>query len=76
MKTAFALINSEVGMECSVLFDLSQMPEVMETYLVYGGYEIIVKVAAETVEDLKNVINYIRNLNKIKSIITLLCVQR
>lgn len=63
-------------MEGSVLYDLGQIPEVMETYLVYGGYEIIAKVAAETAEDLKNVIKYIRNLKKIKSIIALFCVQR
>jgi len=63
-------------MEGSVLHDLNQIPEVMETYLVYGGFEIIAKLAAETAEDLKNVINYIRNRNKIKSIIALLCVQR
>jgi hypothetical protein len=42
--------------------------------LVYGGYEIIVKVAAETAEDLKKVINSIARA--IKSIIVLLCVQR
>jgi len=76
LETAYTLINSEVGMEGRVLQDLRQIPEVAEAYQVYGGYEIVARVAAETAEDLKNVITYIRHLDKIKSTLALLCVQR
>lgn len=73
MTIAYVLINSETGAEEQVLRDLKALPEVKEAYVVYGVYDIIVKVEGETSEDLKNIIaSKIRRILKIRSTLTMI----
>lgn len=73
MTIAYVLINSETGAEEQVLRDLKALPEVKEAYVVYGVYDIIIKVEGETSEDLKNIIaSKIRRILKIRSTLTMI----
>ncbi|MHA2277346.1 MAG: Lrp/AsnC ligand binding domain-containing protein, partial [Candidatus Kariarchaeaceae archaeon] len=46
MAVAFILINTEVAAEEEVMEELKNLPEVETVHLVYGIYDLIVKVRA------------------------------
>lgn len=75
MNIAFVLINAEMGHEESVSKELREIEEVKEVHGVYGVYDLVVKVEADTIERLKNVIsNNIRSLDKVRSTLTMIVV--
>ena len=53
MPLAFVLINTEIGSMEDVLQVLNDLPNVKEAYMVYGVYDIIAKVEAESMTKLK-----------------------
>ena len=70
---AFVLINVEAGSEDEVLKKLRNMKRVKAAYFVYGIYDLIANVEAETVEELKDaVLMEIRGLEKVASTVTLI----
>ncbi|RLF75802.1 Lrp/AsnC family transcriptional regulator, partial [Thermococci archaeon] len=52
MVTAFILMVTAAGKEREVMEKLLTYPEVKEAYVVYGEYDLIVKVETETLKDL------------------------
>lgn len=77
MPEAFVLINCELGLEKDILHSLSNLKGVEEVHLVYGVYDIIVKVKSEALEELKDiVINNIRKMNGIRSTSTLIVIEK
>lgn len=76
MAIAFILINTEVASEEEVLEQLKELPEVEEVSLVYGIYDIICKVKADSLEELKKVTTGgMRNITKIRSTMTMIAVE-
>lgn len=70
---AFVLINTEMGAESEVLKALNKLNDVKEAYVVYGVYDIIIKVESDTMEKLKSMITWnIRRLNKVRSTLTMM----
>lgn len=70
---AFVLINVETGSEDEVLTKLRNMKRVKAAYFVYGIYDLIANVEAETVEELKDaVLTEVRGLEKVASTVTLI----
>lgn len=47
------MLNCHVGAEHSVRDVLRRIPGVIEADLVYGGYDIAVKLTADTVSEIK-----------------------
>jgi DNA-binding Lrp family transcriptional regulator len=73
MAKAYVLINSEIGGEQEVVSQLKDMPEVTEVSVVYGVYDVIVKLEAESMEILKEIItSKVRHLNKVRSTMTMI----
>ncbi|MFW9923109.1 MAG: Lrp/AsnC ligand binding domain-containing protein [Candidatus Thorarchaeota archaeon] len=73
MAKAYVLINSEIGGEQEVVDQLKNMPEVVEVSVVYGVYDVIVKLEAETMEILKELItSKVRHMNKVRSTMTMI----
>lgn len=73
MPLAFVLVSAEVGSEEEVVKELREMDNIKEAHLVYGVYDIVAKVEAETMEKLKAVIaQKVRKLTGIRSTLTLL----
>jgi DNA-binding Lrp family transcriptional regulator len=76
MPKAFVLINVESGFEDNVLKDLKAIPRVEEAYFSYGVYDIITKVKAETMEQLKDMVTkHVRTLPKVRSTLTLIMME-
>lgn len=73
LATSFLLINSVLGKEREVLNDLKNLKEVRETHLVYGVYDIVVRVETENMQELKDVVNLkIRKLDNVSSTLTMI----
>jgi DNA-binding Lrp family transcriptional regulator len=76
MPLAFVLINAEIGSEDEVLKELRKMPNVRESYVVYGVYDVIARIEAETMDKLKEVVTWkVRRLNKVRSTLTMIVVE-
>jgi len=75
MPTAYVLINTEIGLEEDVLRELKRTPNITEAYVVYGVYDIVAKVEAESMDRLKEIVTWkIRQLEKIRSTLTMIIV--
>jgi len=76
MPIAFVLINAEIGSEGEVLSELKKVEGVEEAYSVYGVYDIIAKVGADSMEKLKDIVTWrIRRLNKVRSTLTMIVIE-
>jgi DNA-binding Lrp family transcriptional regulator len=54
---------------------LKEIPEVKETYVVYGVYDIVARIEAETRQEFKEIVSIkIRRLDKIRSTLTMIVV--
>ena len=75
MTTAFVLLNTELGAETEVMKDMKMIVEIKEAHMVYGVYDIIARIEADTMEDLKNIISWkVRRLKRVRSKLTMLTV--
>jgi len=73
MPTVFLLVNTEIGSEADVLKDLKKVGGVNEAFALYGVYDIVARVRADTMGKLKEIITrHIRRIDKIRSTLTLL----
>ena len=73
MPAAFIVINAEMGSEDEVLDKLMEIEGLKEAYCVYGVYDIIAKVEADSMEKLKDIITWkVRNINKVRNTLTML----
>jgi DNA-binding Lrp family transcriptional regulator len=73
VPTAFVLINTELGSETDVLNDIKKVDGVNEVFAVYGTYDIVAKVKAETMEKLKEIVTVrIRKVNNVRATLTLM----
>ena len=76
MPKAYVLINVESGFEDDVLRELKTTEGVDEAYFSYGVYDIITRVKAETMEQLKDMVTKrIRSLPKVRSTLTLILME-
>lgn len=70
---AYILINSELGREADIISVLENVKEINNIYSLYGIYDLIVEMEAETMDLIKEIVfNKIRRLDHVKSTITLL----
>jgi DNA-binding Lrp family transcriptional regulator len=73
MPSAYVLLNTEIGAKNQVLKDLRQIPGVAEAYYLWGIYDIIAAVKAESVNELTQIINtQIAKVGKIHSKLTMI----
>ncbi|MHB8566944.1 MAG: Lrp/AsnC ligand binding domain-containing protein [Nitrososphaerales archaeon] len=76
MPIAFLLINAEPGSEAELVRELKGIETVKEVHSVYGVYDIVVKVEAETTEKIKDTITWkIRSLEKVRSTLTMIVIE-
>jgi DNA-binding Lrp family transcriptional regulator len=76
MPKAFVFVNVTTGSETEVLRRLRELPEVKEAYFVYGVYDIVVKVEADSMQRLNEVITRkVRGLDEIRSTLTTIAIE-
>ena len=74
--TAFVMINAEIGEEEEVLKYLTNELGVDESYRVYGVYDLVAKISADSMKNLKDtVINNIRQAKGVRSTLTMVIVR-
>ena len=69
------LLNVELGSEKEVLNALNKIPDVKEAHRLYGVYDLIIRVEAETPQAFKDLISRIRDIEKIRSTLTMICIK-
>ncbi len=73
---AFVLINADLGAEEELVRELKSIEHVREVYVVYGVYDIVAKIEADTMEKVKETITWkIRRLEKVRSTLTMIVVE-
>ena len=66
MATPFVLVNTETGSESDVLRELKGLESVEEALLVYGAYDIVLRVQYASLRDLKQLVTWkIRKMDNI-----------
>lgn len=76
MPLAFVLINAEIGSEDAVVGELRKLSNVKESYVVYGVYDIVAKVEADSMDKLKEIVTWkIRRLDRVRSTLTMIVVE-
>jgi DNA-binding Lrp family transcriptional regulator len=58
MPMAFVLMNVDAGGEETVLKKLQDVQNVKEAYSVYGVYDIVARIEAETMDKLKEIVTW------------------
>jgi DNA-binding Lrp family transcriptional regulator len=77
MPRAFVLLNADLGYEGVLADQIRKLPGVNKVYTVYGVYDLMLKVEADSMENLKEFISSkIRRMNGIKSSLTVLIVDK
>ncbi|MGA3297133.1 MAG: Lrp/AsnC ligand binding domain-containing protein [Candidatus Bathyarchaeia archaeon] len=76
MPLAVVLINAEIGSEEEVVSELRKIGNVKESHTVYGVYDIVAKVEADSMDKLKEIVTWkIRRLDKVRSTLTMIVVE-
>jgi DNA-binding Lrp family transcriptional regulator len=76
MPTGYVLINYDIGTEEKFIDKLKKVPGIVEFREVNGVYDIVVKIASQTLDDLKDTITrYIRTIDTIRSTMTLIVIE-
>lgn len=76
MYMAYVLINTEPKHMDNVVEALEKLDAVVEVFPVYGVYDVVAKIKAETMEKLKEIVSWnVRNLDEVRSTITMLILE-
>ena len=72
---AFLLITTELASP-EVREKLKKIDGVEEVYIVYGIYDIVAKIRANTMDELKEIVTWrVRRLDKVRSTLTMIVIE-
>jgi Transcriptional regulators len=75
MISAVVLVNTEFQSQTEIIENLKKVQGVEEAHALYGVYDLFVKIKANSIEKIKEIINYsIRKMNGVTSSLTLMIV--
>lgn len=70
------MINADLGAEEDLVKQLKEIEYVDEVYVVYGVYDIVAKVKADTMDKVKETITWkVRRLDRVRSTLTMIVVE-
>jgi len=73
VSIAYILIKSDLGAEQKVIEDLQKIPQIMKIDRTFGDYDLVVKLEAEHVEKIREIISWnVKKIEKVRSTLTLL----
>ena len=76
MKTAYVLINCDLGDEATIIDELKHLDNVKEVHGVFGAYDILAKVESDSVENLRETLMWkIRKIDNVRSTLTLMGIE-
>ena len=69
------LLNTEIGSEADVLRELRKMDRIEEALLVYGAYDIILRVESSSMVELKQTVTWkIRKMDYVTATQTMIII--
>jgi len=75
VKSAYVLINCDIGSEEDVISHLKTIDGVKEVHGTFGAYDVIVKVESDNHETLRDTLTWkIRKMERIRATLTLMTV--
>ena len=76
MALCYVLLNVELGSEEKVLKEVRKVPNVKECHRVYGVYDMIAEVEADSMDALKEIVTWkIRRLEGVRSTLTAIVIE-
>ena len=76
MPIAFVLINAELDSEKYIIEQLNKLECVTNIDSVYGVYDIVIKIEANTMDEVKNIVSYnVRRINHVRSTLTMIVIE-
>jgi len=81
MPTTYILINSDLGSDVEIIQKIKKLLDIesginYEVQGVYGVYDIIVKISADSMDLLRSIItNKIRKIDKVYSTLTMMVIE-
>jgi len=76
LAQAFVLFNVGSGSEDKVLNEAKKIKGVEEVYVSYGVYDLLVKIKADSMEELKELVTHkLRNIDNVRSTLTLILTE-
>ena len=74
MESAYVMINCNLGSEESIIEELKSILGVKEVRGVFGNYDVLAKIEAQSPETLRELITFkIRKISDITSTTTVIC---
>jgi DNA-binding Lrp family transcriptional regulator len=76
MPRAYVLFNVESGAEDQVLTAIRSLDGTEEAYVAYGVYDLVIRVKADSMEKLKEVVTHkLRTIKNVRSTLTLILTE-
>jgi len=76
MALCYVLLNVEPGTEEKVLDEVRKVQNVKKSHRVYGVYDMIAEVEADSMDALKEIVTWkIRRLNGVRSTLTAIVIE-
>ena len=76
MPMAFVMINTELGSEKEVLDEIRKIDAIKESYIVYGVYDMVAKISADTMDKLQEIVTLnVRTLDKVRATLTMIVIE-
>ena len=76
MPTAYVLINTEIGSEFDVLEELKKVEGVEEAHNLWGVYDIIASIKADTMDKLTSIITKkIEKIGRVNAKLTMITTE-
>jgi len=77
MVTAYVLLRVKPGMDKDVFLSAKRLPQVKEAVVVYGEYDLLVRIEVPSMEDLDTFIfDTIRMISGVESSTTLIKIKK
>jgi DNA-binding Lrp family transcriptional regulator len=75
LPMAYVLLNTEIGAEGDVLHEAKNVEGVQEAFNLWGVYDIIVRVKADSMDKLSKIINEKLQISKVHAKITVVVTE-
>jgi DNA-binding Lrp family transcriptional regulator len=77
VPTAFVLLNTEIGAEAEVVRELKKLQGVESAFNLWGVYDVIASVKADSMDGLSEIINgKIERIDKVHSKLTMIVADK
>jgi DNA-binding Lrp family transcriptional regulator len=76
LTLCYVLLNVEPGLEEKVLNEVRRLPNVKKSHRVYGIYDMIAEVEADSMDSIKAIVTWkIRRLEGVRSTVTAIVIE-